>query len=357
MPTIKKPNQYFDVKLYTGTNANTSINSYGFSPDLIWIKNRDNVENHHLVDSVRGNNKFLISNSTAAERTGSLNNGNNQVNLTSTGFDIISNGFNDELNITGRTYVAWGWDAGSSTVTNTSGSISSNVSVNATAGFSVVTYTGNGTAGATVGHGLGVKPSMIIVKNRSGVYAWPVFHTSIDAATGGNGAYLTLSSTAAKTDTTTGDAETVFGNGTQWVTPTSTVFTIGGWAGVNTNTSNYVAYCWAEIAGFSKFGSYTGNGSTDGPFLYTGFRPRFIMIKCTSNADSWYMLDTSRSTYNATNERLFANASSAESSGDAMDILSNGFKNRSSTTLNNLNGGTYIYAAFAEAPFKFSNAR
>ncbi len=217
------------------------------------------------------------------------------------------------------------------------------VSVNATAGFSVVTYTGTG-ANATVGHGLGVAPRMIIVKRRNnGTDNWRVYHASIGA-----GNTLALNSTNASA------SSSVTWNNTA---PTSTVFSVGTESNTNASGSTIVAYCWAEIAGFSKFGSYTGNGSTDGTFVYTGFRPKFIIIKTSSNVDSWYVLDTSRSTYNATNQRLFPNLSNAESSGDAIDILSNGFKNRSTTTINNLNGATYIYMAFAENPFKNALAR
>jgi hypothetical protein len=343
--TIKKGSSYMDTKLYTGTNANQSITSFGFSPDLIWIKNRNDVESHHLVDSVRGNNKFLISNSNVAERTGSLNNGYNQVNLSSNGFDIVSNGLNDELNLTGRTYVSWGWDGGSSTVTNTSGTISSQVRANTTAGFSVVTYTGSG-ANATVGHGLGVAPKMIVIKMRNAISEWTVFHTSI-----ANTQYLFLNSTAA-----VGTAAAMWNS----TSPTSTVFSLGTNGNVN-NPNTFVAYCWAEIAGFSKFGSWTGNGSTDGPFVYTGFRPKFIMFKeINTSSFDWIIYDSSRSAFNAVTLRLNPNNSNADfdvTTNYPFDFVSNGFKIRGTNGTANSNGNPYIYMAFAENPFKNANAR
>lgn len=343
-PTILQGNKYMDAKLYTGTNANQSINSYGFSPDLIWIKNRDNVEQHHLVDSVRGNNKFLLSNSTAAERTGSLNNGYNQVNLASTGFDIVSNGLNDELNLTGRTYVAWGWDANGAGSSNTSGSITSTVSANTTAGFSVVTWTGNGTVGATVGHSLGVAPKMVIMKRRNGATNWQVWITGFNATT-----FLFLQSTNAVST-----AENYFNS----TLPSSTLLTLSANSEVNASGGTYVAYCWAEIAGFSKFGSYTGNGSTDGPFVYLGFRPKYLMIKQSNSASEWGLHDTTRDTYNTVNKVLFAHGVDAEiGSVDFFDFTANGFKIRSSNANRNTSGGTYIYMAFAENPFKNSLAR
>jgi hypothetical protein len=211
----------------------------------------------------------------------------------------------------------------------------------------VVTYTGNGTNNATVGHGLGVVPSMIILKNRSGAYDWPCYHTSI-----GSGGYVYLNSTAAKAT----DAN-------MWkTTPTSTVFTLGTYTENNGSANNYVAYCFSAVAGYSAFGSYTGNGSADGPFVYLGFRPRFVMMKASSAARGWIMFDTTRDPYNVSQYRLFANTSDAESSGTTannIDILSNGFKPRLGVNSepSNESGTTYIYMAFAENPFKYANAR
>jgi hypothetical protein len=216
--------------------------------------------------------------------------------------------------------------------------------VNATAGFSVVTYTGNGTGGATVGHGLGVAPSMVIVKNRSGVYNWGVYHISNGPT---KAQWLNLT-----------DAATVISTTWNNTAPTSSVFSIGTASEENGSGNNLVAYCWAEIKGFSKFGSYTGNGSADGPFVYCGFRPRFILYKVAiGGTGEWVMLDSSRNTYNVEDAYLFANSSGAEATFTLLDFLSNGFKLRTSNTTSNGSGYTYIFAAFAENPFNISRAR
>jgi hypothetical protein len=249
--------------------------------------------------------------------------------------------------------VGWQWQAGQgSTSSNTSGSITSTVSVNTTAGFSIVTYTGNNTSGATVGHGLGVVPAMVICKNRSagiGSGAWPVWHKSL---TGGT-YYLFLNTTAAQSNT----------NNNFTATPTSTVLNLG--TSDTNNTATMVAYCFAEIAGFSKFGSYAGNSSTDGPFIYLGFRPKFVIFKDYSNAHSWVMVDSSRNTYNVAGDYLRAESSAVENAtysvanNTAVDFLSNGFKLRNAAVNSGENNGSsnYLYMAFAEHPFKNSNAR
>jgi hypothetical protein len=338
--TIKKGNTVMDATLYTGTGASLSITNAGaFKPDFVWMKGRSNVRNNNLYDSVRGTTKELSSNSTGAEST-------NSTGLTafnSNGWTIGSDG---GINTSSETYVGWQWQAGQGTNTsNTSGSITSTVSVNTTAGFSVVTYTGTG-ANATVGHGLGVAPRMIIFKSRSAAQNWAVYHASIGATQ-----YLRLNGTlAATTDST-------FMNNTS---PTSSVFSVGSSSDVNANTGTFVAYCWAEIAGFSKFGSYTGNASTDGPFIYTGFRPKFVMIKCSSSTTNsvWVIKDTSRNLYNTANANLYADQSLAEDTTSTVniDLLSNGFKLRG--TYPGINAAqTYIYMAFAENPFKNANAR
>jgi hypothetical protein len=344
-PIIKKPNQHFDATLYTGTGASLSITNAGaFKPDFVWMKGRSNVRNNNLYDSVRGTTKELSSNSTGAEST-------NSTGLTafnSNGWTIGSDG---GINTSSETYVGWQWKAGEGTTTvNTSGSISSNVSVNATAGFSIVTYTGTG-ANATVGHGLGVAPKMIIIRNRSITQNWLVYHTSLTSAS----YYILLNTTGAQD----GPYTTIF-NGTA---PTSTVFSIGTDSSVSGNGNSFVAYCWAEVEGYSKFGSYTGNGSADGPFQYTGFRPKFVVIKKSSGVGEWAVFDGARETFNPEGSvagRLRFNTSAAESGADSaqyMDFLSNGFKIRNTSGFDNDSGGTYVYMAFAEAPFKFSNAR
>ena len=331
-----------DATLYTGTSASLSVtNTAGFKPDFVWTKARSFGYDHGLFDSVRGVTKLLSSNSTAAESTSA----NSLTAFNSNGFTVDANG---ATGASGTTYVGWQWQAGQgSTSSNTSGTITSTVSVNATAGFSIVTYTGTG-ANATVGHGLGVAPKMLIVKSRSAAVNWVVYNASL-----GNTGSLYLNLTNSFTTVATWNN----------TSPTPSVFSVNGTGYyVNDSAATYVAYCWAEIAGFSKFGSYTGNGSTDGTFVYLGFRPKFIMYKRTDSTGSWGIFDTSRNTYNLSTNVLYANLSSAEytSTGagfDNIDILSNGFKPRQSNSGVNASGGTYIYMAFAENPFKSSLAR
>jgi hypothetical protein len=322
--------------LYTGTGATQTINC-GFQPDLVWIKSRSAATDHKLTDSVRGATKALISNSTGAETTDSTG----ITAFTSTGFTL---GSNSVYNNSGATYVAWCWNAGSgSSSSNTAGSITSTVSVNASAGFSVVTYTGTGAA-ATVGHGLGVAPSLIFVKNR------------IDAATSWITYHKSLSNTQALFLNTNDSVQTsaLYWNST---TPTSNVFSVAAYTPTNGSTNPIVAYCWTEINGYSKFGSYTGNGSTDGSFVYLGLLAKFLLIKRTDATAFWVLWDTTRNTYNVLGEKLFPNSSNPASSAVDLDITSNGFKIRSTDTNFNASGGNYIYAAFAENPFKFSLAR
>jgi hypothetical protein len=325
-----------DATLYTGTGSSLAVvNAAGFKPDLVYIANRVNAKNKPIFDSVRGVNQYLYTNSTSAD----LNIGGGLTAFNSNGFTVGGN------SDTGDTVamVGWQWQAGQgSTSSNTSGSITSTVSVNATAGFSVVTYTGTG-ANATVGHGLGVVPKMIINKRRNSTSNFNVHHTSIPAA---NSLYLNLTN-ASQSDPTVWNS----------TLPTSSVFSIGTDNSVSGGT--YVSYCWAEIAGFSKFTSYTGNGSTDGPFVFLGFRPKFVMIKRTDSTNDWNMYDSRIGAYNVIDELLKANTSAAETTyyTYGIDFLSNGFKLRETDTGQNASGGTYIVAAFAENPFKNSNAR
>jgi hypothetical protein len=344
-PLVTKPSTVMDVALYTGNAASRSITGLGFSPDFVWIKNRSNATGyfHALFDIVRGANKILASNSTAAEdvKTQQL------TAFTSDGFSLGDNSDGGNyVNLSGDSYVAWAWDAGSSTVTNTSGSISSQVRANASAGFSVVTYTGDGSAGATVGHGLGVAPQMIIVKNRDAADAWQVYHSANTANPETD--YLVLNTTAATADALDRWNDTA---------PTSTVFSLGDGVEVNTNTEDYVAYCWTGLVGYSSFGSYTGNGSADGPFVYLGFRPALVMVKMSSSTGNWTILDDKREGYNVDNDPLFPNLSTAEGTTDLIDITSNGFKVRTTDATFNTNAGTYIYAAWASSPFAYSRAR
>jgi hypothetical protein len=327
---------YFAPVLYTGTGSTQTV-STGFDTNFTWIKNRNSTNSHLLADIVRGNNKVLLSNDTAAEITDS-----NYTAFVSGGFSVSGNG--NEINNSGAPYISWNWKAGGTGVSNTAGTITSTVSANTTAGFSIVTYTGNNTTGATIGHGLGVAPSMIIIKDRlQGTgYNWNVYHASI-----GNTQRVFLDATSAA-------IAGVWNN----TSPTSTVFTLTNNVAVN-GTDNYVAYCFAAVPGYSAFGSYTGNGSTDGPFVYLGFRPRYILFKQTNTTQDWIVVDTARSPYNEASQWLYPNLSYFEESGAGRywDALSNGFKIRNSGTGLNTNGGTYIYAAFAESPFQFSNAR
>jgi hypothetical protein len=332
-------NDYFNVVLWTGDNTTPrNITGVGFQPDFVWIKARSAAYWHRLFDAVRGATKTLYSNVTDAEAT--------TTDLTA----FLTDGFttnNTDVNGSGITYVAWNWNAGGSNATNTAGTITSTVRANTTSGFSIVTYTGNGTSGATVGHGLGVTPGMIIIKARTAAYNWAVWHTSL----GGGNNSLQLNNT--------GGTYTAF-NYWNSTSPSSTVFTLGNDAGVNQNTNFQVAYCFAPVAGYSAFGSYTGNGSTDGPFVYTGFRPRYLLVKdATAAAENWQIVDTARNTYNVAPNILQPNRSDAESAfgSGGFDILSNGFKIRTSSSSINTNGSTIIYAAFAESPFKYSLAR
>jgi hypothetical protein len=331
-------NDYFNPVLYTGNNSTQSITGVGFQPDWVWIKGRSGATDHGLYDAVRGVQKQLESNQTGAETT-------ETTGLTAFGADGFTVGALAQLNTSSATYVAWNWKANGAGSSNTAGTITSTVSANTTSGFSIVTYTGTG-ANATVGHGLGVAPSMLIVKARnSSPTNWGVYHANSNATP--QNYYLLLQSTVAAT------ADSLAWNNTA---PTSSVFSLGA-GGFNINTATHVAYCFAPVAGYSAFGSYVGNGSADGPFVYLGFRPEFIMIKASSEASSWILGDTARSPYNIQGARLFPNAANAEDNNFLFDYLSNGFKVRNSSSGNNTNGQTYIYAAFAESPFKYSLAR
>ena len=329
-----QPSDYFNTKLYTGNGSTQSITGVGFQPDWLWIKNRDGTNNHILQDAVRGATKSLESDGTGAETTSSTR----VTSFDSDGFSIGSAGTN---NTNTNNYVSWNWKANGSGSANTDGSISSTVSANTTAGFSIVTYTGTG-ATATVGHGLGVAPSVIIQKKTSASATWLVKHPAI-----GTNGYIRLdASNASATDA-------AIWNSTD---PTSTVFSIGTDATINGSGATSVAYCFAEKKGFSKFGSYTGNGNADGTFVYTGFRPAFVIFKLSSaSGEHWGILDNKRDTFNETDTLLFANLNQAEQSGGDVDFLSNGFKHRGTDGRSNSSGATYIYMAFASEPLVSSN--
>jgi len=341
--TILKGNKYMDATLYTGSTGSVTVtNAAGFKPDMVWMKARSGgVTNHALVDSVRPSGYAIYPNLTDAE----ANNSTLFTGITSNGFTLAGN--NATYSGNGYTYVGWQWQAGqgsTSSGTGTGGITSVTQSVNTTAGFSIVTYTGSGSNG-TVTHGLGVAPKMVIVKNRTTAGdEWCVWHTSLTNAT----YYLYLNGTAAQA------VDTTFWNSTA---PSSTVISLGSNGRTNRSSSNMVCYAWSEIAGFSKFGSYTGNGSADGPMIYCNFSPKFFLVKRTDTVESWNIVDTSRNTYNQAGANLYPNLSNAESTNNSCDILSNGIKLRNTWAGANANGGTYIFMAFASNPFKSSNAR
>lgn len=328
---VDKGSKYFNTITYTGTGASNSLTGVGFQPDWVWIKKRNGAVGHRLYDAVRGVQNTLYSSDTAAEGTGQTT---TLTAFNSDGFTVISE---SGVNASSDTYVAWNWLGANTTVSNTAGSITSTVSANTTSGFSIVSYTGTG-ANATVGHGLGVAPKMIIIKCRSSGFNWAVWQKDL----GGGDFALQLNTTIAKTNSFD------YWNGD----PTSTVFTLGTDNGVNQSSSTYIAYCFAEVKGFSKFGSYVGNGSTDGNFVYLGFKPAFVVVKNASLAgESWVTLDNKRDPKNPTNLALFTNLSNAESGTYPFDFVSNGFKIRDSSAAYNRSGDTFIYMCFAEHPF------
>jgi hypothetical protein len=329
-------NKYFDATLYTGNGSTQSItNSGSMQPSMVWVKSRSNAYNNVINDAIRGSTKLLITNGTDAEQTETQS----ITSFNSNGFSLGTAG---TWNQNGSTFVAWQWNSPQSGSSNTDGSITSTVSANTSAGFSVVTYTGTGVA-ASFGHGLNVPPKMVIVKRRNSAVDWAVYHASL------GGSYrLLLNTTGAST------LSTAFWDSSD---PSDEVVGVGTSANTNASGGTYVAYCFAEILGFSKMGSYTGiTGNADSSFIYTGFKPAFVLIKRTDSTGYWVMLDNKRKTYNVNDAVLYANASNAEATGQSIDFLSNGFKLR--TTDSDVNSsGTYIYYAVAENPFKYSLGR
>ena len=346
-PDIADGSQHFDTVLYRAATSNGTYThgNLDFRPDFTWIKNRNNVERHFLIDVIRGNtnitDKFLTTISTATEGANGIS--GTTFSVTDTGYQFVETSIGSgELYFNSRTYVGWNWLAGGSGSSIAAGSIdgteprlASTVSANPSAGFSIVSYTGTG-ANATVGHGLGVAPKMVIIKNRDVSSVWAVYHQDIGATK-----YLNLSSTAAAAT-----YSLVFND----TSPTSTVFSIGTAGDVNNNTNDLIAYCFAEVEGFSKIGTFTGNANTDGVFVYCGFKPAWIMIKRSHNTSNWSIFDTARGTYNSNTPELQANTTTTETAlSDRFDILSNGFKFRSSVFPNDATAK--IFVAFAEHPF------
>jgi hypothetical protein len=329
-PTIADGSDYFDAKLWTGNGSTQTISGLEFSPDLVWIKSRSGAYSHLLFDQIRGTTKYLRSDNSGAEGTDS----NSLTAFTSDGFSV---GTTNAVNQNSGSLVAWAWDAGSSTVSNTDGSTTSSVRASQTAGFSIVSYTGNG-SNSTIGHGLNAAPEMIMIKKRSASQNWVVYHAGIGATKA-----LYLDGTTAAVSSS---------NFFQNTDPTSSVFSVGTGNGVNTNTETFIAYCFAPVSGYSQFGEYAGNSSTDGPFIHTNFRPAFLILKRYDTTSDWIMLDSTRDTFNAAEKYLYPHANGVEQAYDVVDFLSNGFKLRYAGGLANQTGNEYIYIAFAENPFQ-----
>ena len=341
--SIVKPSDYFNTKLYTGTGSSNAITGVGFQPDFTWIKQRSNAENHALFDVVRGVTKYVKSDETALEVTEA----SSLSAFGTDGFTVVSSG---KTNTSGRTYASWNWLGANGTASNSDGSITSTVSANTTAGFSIIDFTGNETD-STVGHGLGVAPSMFIMKRYtddgySTSTAWYTYHKSL-----ASNKYLEL-----QTSSSVGTND-----GSLWNTSTpvtSSVINIGFNANSNHTGNKTIIYAFAEKTGYSKFGSYVGNGNADGTFVYTGFKPAFVLWKRTEDAGyDWDLYDTARDTHNVAFKELIPNGNGVESSSTvlSLDILSNGFKLRTSNGNGNDSGKPYIYMAFAEAPLVGTN--
>jgi hypothetical protein len=331
--SITKPTDYFNTVIYSGSNSNQSITGVGFQPDWVWIKNRSSTPSHMLNDAVRGAGKQINSDSSNAE-------------LDRTYFQSFdSDGFSLEGNVSdynqnSSNFVSWNWLGANGTASNTDGSITSTVSANTTSGFSAVSYTGTG-SNATIGHGLGVVPKMIIIKNRSQSNGWITGHEKLDATNPWH-KYVELNSTSAVADLNTIWNDTA---------PTSSLFTVGTEAAVNNSGNNFIAYCFAEKKGYSKFGIYTGNANAEGTFIHTGFKPAFIMLKPTSTTGNWFILDNKRNSFNVMDQYIRANLSNADATFSMMDFVSNGVKIITSDASINGSGVSYIYMAFAENPF------
>ena len=327
--TINKSTDYFNTKLYTGNGSTNAVTGVGFAPDFVWIKERTSTSSNVLGTTVQGTTKRLQSDTTSAE--GTLTN-----IFTSYDSDGFTHGNDAGVNESGQTYASWNWKANGAGSANTDGSINTTyTSVNTTAGFSISTYTGTG-SNATVGHGLGVAPKMIIIKNLSASQGWCIYHESIGATK-----FLSLNSNDAQVT-----ASDRFNN----TSPTSSVFSVGSHADTNGNGNNMIAYCFAEKTGYSKFGTVNGNGNNDGPFVYTGFAPSFVLYKKYNGAGDWYFVDNKRPGYNDNDKRLYANTNQAEETYDLINLYSNGFKLTNSThAYTNDSAGTYLYMAFGQS--------
>ena len=333
--TINKSTDYFNTKLYTGTGSSNAITGVGFQPDFTWIKNRDTTGNHALFNAISGVTKYINSNTNYSEQTSAQT-------LTAFGTDGFTVGTSADLNGSGNDIVSWNWKAGttgSGTTTGGGTGKAYSYSVNTTAGFSIVKWIGNGSAGHAIPHHLGVVPDMIILKTLDQVGDPLVYHSKNTTAP--ETEFLRLKSTNATQD------EAAIWNDTA---PTADYFYTGTEATVNGNNNNFIAYCYADKKGYSKFGSYKGNGNTDGSFIYTGFKPAFIMTKRTDGASDWLICDNARDTDNGVFKKLFPNTNGTEDSYISFDFVSNGVKIRSDGNGHNANNAFFIYAAFAEEP-------
>jgi hypothetical protein len=335
---IDDPSAYFQAELYTGNSSTNTITFSGNSnlkPDLVWNKRRDVGYSHRLWDSNRGVTKYVASDSTVAEATFGY--------VSSFNTDGITFGNNDQsVNVNGGSYVLWNWKAnGGTTSSNTAGTITSTVQANTTAGFSIITWTGTGSVG-TIGHGLGVAPTFLIVKNRTTALDWAIYHKNMTDA----GYTLAINNDDGQIDSGT--------NRWNHTAPTSSVIHIGAGQQTNQSSNNMLCYAFAEKQGYSKFGKYVGNSNTDGAFVYTGFKPAFVLQKqISNNGNGWFITDSRRDPFNAaTGKYLRADETGAEgTAGKVIDLLSNGFKLRNSDSALNGSGHTYVYMAFAENPF------
>ena len=333
--TINKSTDYFNTKLYTGNGGTQSITGVGFQPDWVWLKERNTAVSHQVFDVIRGATKRLYPDDTSAENT-------NTNSLTAFGTDGFSLGNAGSSNGNSDTYVSWNWKGNGAGSANTDGTINSTVSANSTSGFSIVSYTGNGSASATVGHGLSVAPKMIIIKRRNASDTWYVMHTSLSS---NYNVFLNNTEPQYNVSTYTG--------GLISTSPTSSVFSfVNGSSVNNVNASGgtYIAYCFAEKKGYSKFGSYTGNGNADGTFVYTGFKPSFVLFKRTAgSAANWQLWDNKRDTYNPVEKALHPDIPNTASTDQDIDFLSNGFKIRDTGGHINNSGTLFIYMAFGQS--------
>ena len=343
--TIDNPELYFQTKLYTGNDGTLAVTLDGskdMQPDWVWIKARNYAINHSLFDSVRGIKKELNSNATTAEET------ENDM-LTVFGTDGFTVGSAGGVNSSSRNYVAWNWKAGTSFSNDASatsvGTIDSSGSASSDAGFSIASYTGTGSAG-TIKHGLGSTPAFMMVKNRGAAQGWCIYHHKNTSAPETD--FLSINSDDATVDASDRWNDTA---------PTSSVFSVADHADTNGSSATYIGYFFNEVKGYSKFGGFTGNGNADGPYLYCGFRPAYVMIKKTSGVNEYGVWDNKRSTFNVTDDIIYANLTNTEAADNAngLDFVGNGFKIKASGDLFNANGGSYIFMAFAEAPFVNSN--